>query len=110
MRQLEDQQSQKAIRQQITNRKKTYGGNRPSVSSVSSNSGGNNNKFIRKPFVPSECSKCIVLEDMLNESRDRFEQVNFSFSCNLLHCYYYCLYYILLGFLFMMIILLHQYL
>lgn len=74
MKQIEEHQAQKLLRQQMVNRKKTLGGNRPSVSSISSSTGSS--KFMRKTYAPAECSKCIVLEDMLNESRQKYDEVN----------------------------------
>lgn len=77
-KQIEELHAQKLLRQQISNRKKTVGGNRQSVSSASSTSSSgssSNGKFFRKTFAPNECSKCIVLEDMLTDSRQKIDEV-----------------------------------
>jgi hypothetical protein len=79
-RQIEELNTQKLLRQQMGNRKKTLGSGggsgsggssrHPSVSTPPNRSGGNS----KRPFS-SQCPKCIVLEDMLNELREDMDQV-----------------------------------
>jgi hypothetical protein len=73
-RQIEDLNTQKLLRQQMGNRKKTIGGGSTSRhASVSTPTNRSANS--KRPFS-SQCPKCIVLEDMLNEFREDLDEVS----------------------------------
>lgn len=71
-RQVEELNSQKLLRQQMGNRKKTVG----SVSGSSGGSGGRQveSKTIRRPAA-NHCAKCIILEDMCSQSKMEVDEV-----------------------------------
>lgn len=66
-RQVEDLNSQKLLRQQMGNRKKTVG-------NAGSNGRQYESKTIRRP-VTNQCAKCIILEDMCNQSKIEVDEV-----------------------------------
>lgn len=73
-RQIEELNTQKLLRQQMGNRKKTIGGgNNSRHASLSTPANRSTNS--KRPFS-TQCPKCIILEDMLNESREDLDEVS----------------------------------